>query len=769
MFCPRPQVRAGRRALSGELFLLLVCCIAVVLLCRPCALAADTEATPGPFRIDNVRTGDLPWKVEARSLSYDQENQTVEAEGQVRLSSADRLILADRAALDMKSRKAELWGNVSLQYGRDWLKGQHLLWNLDSETGWLDSGVMYFAENNFFVQGSSIAKTGEKTFELQEGYLTSCNPADPDWKIQYRNMKIDADGVAWARDVSMWARSFPVMFMPVIGVPVEKKRQSGFLLPYAGYSSDNGFEFEQPYYWAIRDDMDATLYGRYLSERGFMSGLEFRINNPTWGTGVWAANYLHDQSDKVVPAEDRFWLRARHNMELPWKIEAKIDLDIVSDRTFLPEFTTGSTSVSQAEILFRDRFGRGILFDSTASVRESTLYLEKRKESELLSMDLRYFQPLEDRFDNSTPQKLPGFSYTIIPQGLAGTPFYYTLDSSAVNWWRREGDSEQRLDLHPRIYYPMHWGNYLDVEPSVGFRSTSYVVEWDNKDYDNLNHRAVSDAQVAMSSRLNRVYPINLWGAVALEHSIRPEVSYEYAAQSTLGHVPLIDRLDDNRARNGIRYGFSTFLTAKEVTTDAQGNQVSTFREWVRLKAFQFYNAEKPEVDDPLFKTEVLKTGFSPVGIRLDLSPLRWATFSYDADFDLQSTGQGDAHDVSMMVTSGRGHFLTIDYQKRSDLDVNEVITSLFLKTWKNIYLNTYQDYSISDGELFRHGYGLRYYSGCWGIGVGFEREGEDNRFLISLDLLGIGTFGTMPAIGKTFFSEPYPEFQRPEAYKLVN
>ncbi len=767
MFCLRPHRRPGRPLLSK--ILPLICSMALVLLFHPRTCPAASQSGPGLFKTDNLKSGELPWKIEARSLSYDQEHQTVEAEGNVRLSSADKIIEADRAEMDMKNRKAELWGNVTLQFGRDWLKGQHLLWNLDSDTGWLDSGVMYFAENSFFVQGNSIAKTGVKSFELQEGYLTSCNPADPDWKIQYRNMKIDTEGVAWARDVSMWSRSIPVMYVPIIGIPVERKRQSGFLLPYAGFSSLNGVDFEQPYYWAIREDMDATFYARYLQERGFMGGVEFRINNPQWGTGIWAANYLHDQSDKVIPAENRFWLRARHNMELPGKIEAKIDLDLVSDRSFLPEFTTGSTSVSQADLMFRDGFGRGILYDSTSSVRESTLYLEKRKESELLSMDLRYFQPLEDRFENKTPEKLPAFSYTIIPKGLPGTPFYYTLDSSAVNWWRREGDSEQRLDLYPRLYYPMHWKNYLDVEPSVGLRSTSYVVQWDDRNSDSFNHRAVTDVRVDMSSRFNRVYPVSFWNTAAVEHSIRPEVSYEYAAQSIEGHLPRIDRLDDDKARNGIRYGFSTFLTAKEVTTDANGNQVSYFREWARLRAFQFFNVEKPEIDDPLFKTEVMNTGFSPIGVRLDLTPRPFVTFSYDADLDLQSTGQGDAHDVSMTLNSGRGHVFAVDYQKRADLNINEMNTYLFLRTWKNIYIDTYQDYSIDQGVLFKHGYGIRYYRGCWGIGVGFEREGDTNRFLISLDLLGIGSFGTMQAIGKTFFSEPRPEFQRPEAYKLAN
>ena len=53
---------------------------------------------------------------------------------------------------------------------------------------------MYFAANNFFVQGSSISKTGPTQFELGQGFITSCNPADPAWKIQFKKMEVNRWG-----------------------------------------------------------------------------------------------------------------------------------------------------------------------------------------------------------------------------------------------------------------------------------------------------------------------------------------------------------------------------------------------------------------------------------------------------------------------------------------------------------------------------------------------------------------------------------------------
>ncbi len=739
-----------RKVIRGGL---LLCCVLAVFTGAKMAAAADSVPFSGSFMVDQGMAADAArseWKIEAQALAYDQQRDLYEAEGDVKITSGDRIIQADRAALDMQERKAELWGNVYLKYGKNWLKGSHVTWNLDTETGWVDDGLVYFEDNKFFMQGRNINKTGPNKLTAEEGYLTTCDPAHPDWKIEYQSVNVEVGGYAWARNISMWAGPVPIAFLPVAGVPVQKDRQSGFLLPWAGYSDLIGYDVEIPYYWVIRDDLDATFYGRYMSERGFMGGAELQVNNPEWGKGVWMFNYVNDQVEKSLLADqgytfetrDRFWARARHDVKLPWDVTAKIDIDLVSDKNFLQEFWNGSSSYTHTEKIFQLYFGRGSLYDWTSLVRESSIYLEKRRESDLLSMDLRYFQELQDAIEPSTIQKFPAFAYTMLPTWVGSTNLYYTLDSSAVNYSRREGDQEQRLDVRPRVYYPMHWLDYINVEPSTGFRSTSYIVEWDNKNHDAFNQRAVSDTSIEVNSRVNRVFPVSFGNMVAFQHSFRPEIAYEYSDQAIYGHIPQLDRIDKDLSRNGVRYGFSTFLTAKSVVYDKSGNPVTTYRDWVRLRAFQFYNVEKPTVEDPFFTTRVMDEGLSPLGLRFDLTPLKYISLSYDSDLDFRSKGQGDLHDLYVTLDSGKGQILRVDYQRRSDLGINEIISAVLLKTLPNVYLNAYYDYFLDQGYLYQQGYGLKYVHGCWGLGLAYERLGEDNRFVVTIELLGLGTVG---------------------------
>ncbi len=752
----------------------LAFCLLALLAFRACpALAAGQEGTGKALKISV--SPQAQWNIEADKLSHDQEKQLYIAEGNVKISAKDRTIEADYASVNEKTRQADLNGKVTVQYGRNWLKGEHIIWNLDSETGYLDSGIIYFAENNFFVQGKSIAKTSPSGFELKEGFITSCNPADPDWKIQFNRMQVTVGGTAWTYDTSLWATSLPVAYSPILAVPVEKDRQSGFLFPWAGNSSLDGYEFELPYYWAMRNDMDLTVYAHYMQDRGVMGGGEYRINSAEWGRGVWMFNYLDDHIDKTTlldhgypfQTEDRYWVRGRQDITLPWDISAKIDLDYVSDRNFLQEFSRGSSSYLNSDSVFRQYFSRGILYDEASLVRESTFYLEKRGESYLLSMDTRYWENLQSSAAPGTIEKLPEFAFTIIPKQVDDTPLYYSLQSSAVDYWRQEGTADQRLDVYPRFYYPLHWGNYLDVQPSAGFRADAYSIQWDQNDPGNFTERVIPDARVDMSTRLDREFQTNFEDFTAFQHAIRPEVSYEYANQAVYGQLPQLDRLDESQARNGIRYGFTTFLTGKEVQPGPAGDQ-TTYRELIRFRMFQFYNVESPAVEDPIFTTNnITPKGFSPVGIRLDVMPKKYLTLSYDVDVDLTGIGQGEAQDLSLTLDSGKGDVLRLDYEQIPNLSVNEATVSTTFKAYENIFLNTYHDYSFSEGLIFTQGYGIRYVRGCWGVGGGFEREGNDNRFIFTVDLMGIGSIGEPHFFGRALYSEPRPGYQYPESWLL--
>ncbi len=693
------------------------------------------------------------WTVDAGKIVYDYEKKIYEAEENVRVTSVERSIQADWALLDTQKQEVELKGNVLMRFGKNWLQGDHVLWNLASETGSVDGGMVYFAENHFYVEGKSIAKTGPNTYDLKDGFLTSCDPADADWKIKYKQMNVEVGGYAWVKNTSFWAGNVPLLYSPVLGLPVKQERQSGLLMPWAGSSTLNGVEGELPFYWAIRQDMDATLYGRMMQKRGWMSGLEYRLNNEKFGEGTFQFNYLYDTSNAAfdlqqgypLETRDRFWVRSRYNLNLPSQITAKLDLDVVSDQNYLKEFVGGSTSYDYSNNIFRQQFGRGILNDKTVSSRESTLYLERPSEATVFSLDTRYWDQTDPALKNLTLQRLPSLAFNAVPTWIDGLPLYYTMESSWTDYWRSEGTRGNRLDLFPRLAYPLHWQSFLDVEPSAGVRSTSYLVDWQDNSRNSLQSRLLSDARLDLSSRLNRVYPLNIGNYQAIEHAIRPEVMYEYVPEVNHANFPSFSQLDKDQARHDVLFGFSTFLTTKAVTKDAENNPVTNYREVVRFEALQQFNIEAPPLD-VLLNPEP-KTGLADLNLRLDLSPKSYLTLTYDSIF-LPDEARSKQQDLYMTLDSGHGQLFRLGYQYRNDFPIDEVIAEVGLKVMSNLYLNTYHDYSFKQQTLFNQGYEIRYIHGCWGIGFVYQREAGDNRFMVSLNLLGIGTIGSARGLG---------------------
>ena len=702
------------------------------------------------------------WQLSAEQISYDKKQNVYEAAGKVVISSGDRSLQADWARLDLQKQEADLKGNVQLRYGRDWLKGEHVVWNLQDETGRVDGGLIYFDKNHFYIQGRLIAKTGPSNYQLEDGYLTTCDPENPDWKIKYKSMKVNTEGFAWAKHTSFWAKSMPLVYTPLVGLPVDRDRQSGLLLPWAGVSSLNGIEGEQPFYWAIRQDMDMTFYGRYMQDRGWMSGAEYRIANKTLGEGIWLGNYLRDQASKEHLAEydysyiksDKYWVRSRHSLDLPLNIEGKLDLDIVSDKNYLKEFKNGSTSYDYTNDIFTKFFGRGVLNDDTITARENTLYLNRRGDSSLIYLDAIYWDQLDRSIDEYTLQRLPELSFNMAPNQIDRLPLYYNLETSGIYYYREEGDKGYRLNLYPRLSYPLHWKTYLDLQPSVGVNSTSYRVDWQENSRDNWQQRTLTDIKLEMTSRLNRVYGINVGNYVAMQHAVRPELMYEYMPKVNQADLPKFDSIDDIDERHGITYGITNFLMGKASQVDAQGQSAASYKEFARLQVYQTLNIRKaatPETDFSTFETtqvsydsddtsEAEKTRFTPLNLLLDIYPGRYITLTYDTQVATEE-GNINRQDLYATLDSGKGYYLRAGYQFFRGTAIDELIMEAGIKLLSNFYLSTYHDYSFDKQELFKQGYGLKYQHGCWGIGLTYRKEGNDNSFAFSIDLLGLGRF----------------------------
>ena len=228
----------------------------------------------------------FPWHITADELVFDDAHQVYIATGNVVISKMDKQIRADSVHFDHKKMEALASGHVTMSVGQDLITADSLQIDLNTEQGTLQGGSFFLHQENFHIKGDRIVKTGKDSYHADKASLTTCDGEKPAWKITGRNLNVTIEGYGYAHHAVIWVKDIPVFYTPFIAFPVKTKRQTGLLPPQIGSSSRKGFEYHQPFFWAINDSMDATFYDHFMDLRGNKLGAEMRyaMNPLTKGT-----------------------------------------------------------------------------------------------------------------------------------------------------------------------------------------------------------------------------------------------------------------------------------------------------------------------------------------------------------------------------------------------------------------------------------------------------------------------------------------------------
>src|SRR5690606_37528461 len=94
-----------------------------------------------------------------------------------------------------------------------------------------------------------IQRNEQEVVSLTESTYTTCEPADPLWKLRSQAMTLDfKQGQGTARHVRLEVGDVPVFYFPYLRFPITDQRQSGFLIPSLNSGKD-GLDIAIPYYF----------------------------------------------------------------------------------------------------------------------------------------------------------------------------------------------------------------------------------------------------------------------------------------------------------------------------------------------------------------------------------------------------------------------------------------------------------------------------------------------------------------------------------------
>lgn len=696
---------------------------------------------------------DVPWRIKADEVEYRQPQGLYIARGNVIVTQGDRTFQADRVVFDNKTMTIKAQGHVVASAGEDVLTGERVEIHLPSETGVILGGTLFMEKEHFRIAADRLEKIGVASYKAEHAGITTCDGEVPAWKITGKTVKVTIEGYGVVSHAALWIKNVPVFYLPWLILPVKRERQTGLLYPRVGYAERRGMEYAQPFFWAISDNADATFYSHVMSERGVRLGAEGRLllNENIWMTAMldYASDRKTDDarsgdsgkwgfSDDDVnrPNSDRYWFRMKGNADLPWGFDGFLDLDMVSDQDYLHEFKDAHAGFEESDAAFYQTFGRG-MDDYNDPVRVNQVRARRASDWHSFNAGIQWNDDvIQRRWETGSDDalhQLPYMSFDTVKRRIGETPLFWKADTAYNHFHREEGMRGHRFDLHPQVFWPLHYKEYVTIEPSLGFRETVWHLdEYDHVEapYDQTLSRELFDIQLDLFSQIYKIYQPDWEGVSGLRHILRPQIVYKYIEEQRKNAYPFFDQTDRVRHRNRITYSVTSLLTAR---LTKGGHR----RMW-RIKLAQSYDLESPVAGD-VYPADVdyKNRPFSPFYSEIRLTPVDFFSLQADAEWDAY---EGDFlnRNLAVDLTDARGDQLFAEH--RYTRGVSETLYArVSAPVAAGVAVFAEHERDMDEDETLKTGLGLAYEGQCWAAGFRYSDEEGDRSYAFSVELKGLG------------------------------
>lgn len=693
--------------------------LAVLLLAGP-ALAAD-QVPPKVFRQD------LPVELTADYVSYDKEADSYYGRGNVVITQGNATVKADSALVDMRSGIATAMGNISgIDEGGDIFSGDALHMDIKERTIVLAKGRLFFQKEHIYLWGDSLKKTGPATYAAEKVTITPCDCKEdekPAWSFFAYKGDVTLGQYLTGYHAFFEVKGVPLLYTPYLKIPIKNERESGFLPPTPGYSRLRGFVLENAYFWAISNSTDATFDLDVETSRGLGKGVEYRYYRTKKSFGEFNFYQYQEKSiDRVrefrkgtnmgrpmSAGNNRWQLKQQHTEYMPGGVTFKSNINVVSDDEYFIDF--GDTGKER----------------SLESL-ESNAALSKSWSSYSLVGQFRYFDNLLVKDKSATLHRLPEITFNGADQRIYASPFYFSMESSFINFNRDAGVRGQRADVRPRFSLPLSPGGYFDITPSIAPRGTWYLVKEDPN--GRYAERYLYDAKVDAATTFVRVYHGGFDALKAMKHTIRPKVSYLYIPGLDQTRKPVFDGVDRMPATSAVTYGFNSTLTGK-FEKDGQ----KSYLDHLYLDVSQTFDIN--EYTKRLEMQDSKRRPFSDISLEAIVKPAGWLKLTGKEKYDVYMKWP-TSYDVSIDASDSRGDSLSVTERFLRNM-TRYLEGSARLRVANPLDLTYMKRFSFDQGKSLETAYGIEYRHQCYGAALSYTVKPEEKVFFLTVNLMGLG------------------------------
>jgi len=373
------------------------------------------------------------------------------------------------------------------------------------------------------LKGNSISSDKDKTI-IKNGVFTSCKRNDdcPPWQLSAKEIKHDKKKKiisyksAWLKIYDTPVFYFPKFFHPDPTV----KRQSGFLMPSFMDSTNLGSSYQLPYYHAISDNKDFTVYPRLYADKKLLLQSEFRQKGSD-SSFVMDGSIINENnsSDK-----SHFFINASRNLDFDLFDETKLDLRLeqVSNDSYLKTYKLKSPIITDFSSL------------------KSSVGIDANKENLQLSLDFEVYENLSKKESDRYEYILPSYNLTKQFEEDETLDGSYTFNSSG---FIKNFDTNvyEKVAINDVIF------NSNSIITDEGLKNNyNFVLKNVNTEGDNSkNYKSGLSSKLASIFEYSTSYPLRK-ETINYNNIFNPTISFRYSPNNTKNVKNIERRIDTN-------------------------------------------------------------------------------------------------------------------------------------------------------------------------------------------------------------------------------
>ena len=465
------------------------------------------------FSLAEAETEDKSKNIEVTAKNISSTKTTVTGTDGVVVYYGDSVIKANKATYNKETELLVLDGQVEMiGYMGSKEHSNHL--EIKTDTNVVTFKDLFMVSKNDVWLYTDKAKRVDGNYTFGKSVLSSCEANNPLWKMAFERSKYNSeDEYMKIYDAKIYFKDVPIVYTPYMAFSTNNNRASGLLFPLFGFSSTEGFVYEQPIFWAIADNMDIEFNPQVRTNRSIGMYATYRFADSAHSSGMFRVGYFKDKPSYV---EDNNIIEDTH-----YGVEFNYDSSKVFSDYMPSGFTDGLyiNTIFLNDIDYLNLQKTKLNHYSLTNFQESKLNYFAYNDDYYAGLYAKYFIDTAKLDNDDTMQILPQVHLHKYLSSIFVDNLTYSSNLLVTNYTRQKGATMQQVNLQiPIEFTTSFFDDFLSL--SLGEDILYNKSSFGNSNFPHDEFQYYSNTHKAkIFSDLTKKYE-------SFTHVMQPSISY---------------------------------------------------------------------------------------------------------------------------------------------------------------------------------------------------------------------------------------------------